>query len=158
MSGPVTVKFEGGPELEAAFKSLMDDFDASKATVKNVMRRGLKDAIQPMADLANELAPDDPATPGGLNQSYHVGTQLTARQRGLAKLEPKDFVTVYMGTTDPAGVQTEFGNSHQSPQAHVRPAFAQEALNTINRVAGSLKDQLAKAVTRAQRKALRSTP
>lgn len=151
----VTFKVHGLRELDAGFKSLADDFDASKATVKNTMRAGMKDALQPMADRANQLAPNDPETPGGLSQSYHVGTQLTPRQKRLAKKEPKDFATVYMGTTDPAGVPQEFGTVNHPAQPHIRPAFAQEARATIDRLAQTLRARLDKAIARARRKTLK---
>ncbi len=82
MSGPVTVKFEGGMELDAAFRSLMDDFDASKATVKNTMRRGMKEALVPMADAAEANAP---LLTGHLRDSITEGTKLTSRQSRLEK-------------------------------------------------------------------------
>lgn len=156
MSGPVTIKIEGLRELDAGFRSLVDDFDASKATVKNTMRRGLSEAIEPMADVARNLAPDDPETGGkDLQASITVGTRLTPRQRALAKAEPKSFVVVYMGTADPAGVQQEFGNVNHGPQSFMRPSFQQEAMKTIERVAGSLRKHLDKAISRARSKTLK---
>jgi len=152
MSAPVTVKFEGGRELDAALKSLADDFDASKTTVKNVIRRGLKEALVPMADAAEANAP---VLTGHLRDSITEGTKLTSRQARLAKREPKDFVTVYMGPNDPAAVPQEFGTVDQPAQPFMRPAFAAEAQATIGRVGTAIRAQLDKAVARAQRKAMK---
>ncbi|MFA5897936.1 MAG: HK97-gp10 family putative phage morphogenesis protein [Hyphomicrobium sp.] len=51
-----TFKIEGLKELDAALGEL------SKATARNVTRRVLIKAAQPMVDEASRLAPDDPAT------------------------------------------------------------------------------------------------
>jgi HK97 gp10 family phage protein len=153
MSGPVTVKFEGGMELDAAFRSLMDDFDASKATVKNTMRRGMKEALVPMADAAEANAP---LLTGHLRDSITEGTKLTSRQARLEKQrDDKSFVTMFMGPNDPAAVPQEFGTFDQPAQPFMRPAFQAEAQGTITRLAGALKAQLDKAVSRAQAKALK---
>jgi hypothetical protein len=128
-----------------------------KATAKAVLRRvGIK-ALQPMADTANQLAPDDPETGGNdLSGSYIVGTKLNARQAGMARRDQdKAFVTVYMGTNDPAGVQQEFGNVNHGPQAHVRPAFEQHAQSTIRAVAAELGPEIEKTAARARARALK---
>ena len=152
----VHMKIVGGRELEAGFRSLMDDFDVSKTTVKNTMKRGLVEALQPMADVASSLAPDDPETGGNdLRHSIVAGTKLTPRQARLAKKDSKNFVTVYAGTADPAGLYQEFGTVNHGPQPFMRPAFAQEAKATIDRVVGALQKQLAKATARAKAKALK---
>lgn len=114
----VSVKFSGGRELDKALAEL-----GSKALAKGVLTRVGKKRMQPIADRANQLAPDDPATPGGLNQSFVVGTKLNKRQASLAKRAGKDFVEVYAGTNDPAGVQQEFGNVNHGPQPMLRPAW-----------------------------------
>lgn len=149
MSDVVTLKIAGLREMDAALGEL------SKAVAKNTLIRVGKKALQPMADVANALAPDDPETPGGLKGSYVVGTRLNARQKRLAKKEPKDFATVHMGTNDPAGVQQEFGNVNHGPQAHIRPAFQQEARPTIDRVARGLEPEIDKSVARARARALK---
>jgi hypothetical protein len=146
----VTMKIEGLRELDAALREL------TKATARNTLVRVGKAALQQMAEVANSLAPDDPTTGGtDLSGSYIVGTKLNPRQKRLAKREPKNFATVYMGTNDPAGVQQEFGNVNHPPQPHVRPAFAQEAQGTIDRVAKGLKPEIDKSVQRARARALK---
>lgn len=121
----VSVKFSGGRELDKALAEL-----GSKALAKGVLTRVGKKRLQPIADRANQLAPDDPATPGGLNQSFVVSTKLNKRQASLAKKAGKDFVEVYAGTNDPAGVQQEFGNVNHGPQPMLRPAW-EEGKNSL---------------------------
>lgn len=153
MSGPVRFRVEGLRELDAGFASLRDDFDMSKGAVKNVMKRGLMDALVPMADAAEALAPK---LTGHLAETIDEGTKLTRRQARLNRSrDDKSFVEVFMGPNDPAAVPQEFGTVDQAAQPFMRPAFAAEAQNTIGRVGTSLKGQLDKAVLRAQRRALR---
>ncbi len=56
MGSIVTVRVEGLAELDASFGEM------KKATARNVMRRALIAAAQPMVDMASRLAPDDPKT------------------------------------------------------------------------------------------------
>jgi HK97 gp10 family phage protein len=145
-----TVRVEGLRELDAALGEL------SKATAKNTLVRVGKAALEPMAEVARSLAPDDPETGGNdLKTSIVVGTKLTPRQKRLAKKEPKSFATVHLGTADEAAVPQEFGTSQHGPQPFMRPAFAQEARPTINRVAAGLKPEIDKSVQRARARALK---
>ena len=146
----VTIKIAGLRELDAA----LGEF--KKTTAKAILVRVGKVALEPMAEVARALAPDDPETGGNdLKASIVVGTKLNPRQKRLAKKEPKDFATVYMGTADPAGVSQEFGNVNHGPQSFMRPAFAQEARSTIERVADGLKPEIEKTAARARARALK---
>jgi HK97 gp10 family phage protein len=146
----VSMKIAGLRELDAALGEL------SKAVAKNTLIRVGKAALEPMAEVARSLAPDDPETGGNdLRHSINVGTKLTPRQKRLAKKEPKDFATVYMGTVDPAGVPQEFGTVNHPPQSFMRPAFSQEARPTIDRVATGLKPEIDKSAARARARALK---
>jgi len=154
VSGPVNFKVQGLKELDAAFGEYIEAFDVSKATAKNVMKRAAIDAITPMADLAESLAP---VLTGHLRDSITEGTKLTARQARLNRArDDKSTVEVSMGTSDPAGVQQEFGNAHQQAHPFMRPALDAQTEPTINRVSGSFKVQLDKATARARRKALKA--
>lgn len=147
---PVTVKIAGLREMDAALGEL------SKAVARNTLIRVGKSALEPMAEVARALAPDDPNTGGqDLHRSINVGTNLTPRQKRLAKREPKDFAAVYMGTADPAGVLQEFGTVNHGPQSFMRPAFSREAQGTIDRVAQGLKPEIEKAAARARARALK---
>jgi len=154
MSGPVTFKIEGGLELDAAFGEYIEAFDVSKATAKNVLKRGLVDALVPMADLAESLAPK---LTGRLQDSITEGTKLTSRQARLNRdSDDKATVNVFMGPNDQAAVPQEFGTFDQPAQPFMRPAFQSEAQATIDRTAKSIKTELDKATIRAQRKALKA--
>lgn len=154
MSSPVKVKLEGLRELDAAFGEYIDEFDVSKATAKNVIKRALIDALVPMADLAESLAP---VLTGRLRDSIVEGTKLTSRQARLNRQrDDKSFVEVFMGPNDQAAVPQEFGTFDQPAQPFMRPAFETEAEATLGRVRGAVTVQLDKATVRAQRKALKA--
>jgi HK97 gp10 family phage protein len=144
-----TMRIEGLRELDAALGEL------PKASAKAVLRRvGIK-ALQPMAETARSLAPDDPATGGNdLKASIVVGTKLNKTQAKLArKDEGKAFTSVYMGTNDPAGVQQEFGNVNHGPQPFMRTAFSQDAEGAIKIVAESLGEEITKTAARVAKRA-----
>lgn len=90
------VHFKGGRELEAALRDL-----GKKATAKNVARRALRKAAEPIREEAVRLAPDDPATGQGryLKEAIQIG--LLANRRALvgeiAPLNRADAVYAYVG-------------------------------------------------------------
>lgn len=144
-----TVRVDGLRQLDQALAQF------TKATAKGVLRRvGIK-ALGPMADTAASLAPDDPETPDpDLESSVTVGTKLNKRQASLARRDDgKAFVTVYMGTNDPAGIQQEFGNQNHGPQPFMRPAFDQHKHGAIKIVAEELGAEIDKTAKRVAARA-----
>lgn len=148
MPSPVTVKFEGGRELDRALGELAAEY--GRASGKAVIRRVLDKALQPMAETARQLAPDDPATGGNdLKASIAVGGKLTPRQASIARKDQnKALVTRYMGTADPSGIQQEFGNVNHGPQPFMRPAFAQHAESTIKAAGTEMGPEIEKTGAR----------
>lgn len=150
------VKVEGLRELDKALGEL------SKGVARNALRRvGLK-ALEPMAERARQLAPDDPATGGDdLVSSIGVGTRLNKRQARLTRRAlrsgeaEKHFAEVYMGTNDPAGLQQEFGNINHGPQAFMRPAFDEGDRGAIDIVAKELGAEIERSAARAAKRAAR---
>lgn len=152
-----TMHIEGLSELDATLGALAAEY--GKPAGKAVLRRVGTKALQPMAETARRLAPDDPATPNpDLESSIAVGTKLTARQSRLARKEQgKALVTVYMGTSDPAGIQQEFGNVNHGPQPFMRPAFDQHAEEAIGIVAKELGPEIERTGVRlAKRRAAKA--
>jgi hypothetical protein len=138
-------KLEGLKELDEALKEL------PKATARNVLLRTLKEQGQPIADAGEANAP---RLSGKLADSYTVGTKLSRRQKGLHKKE--SMVEVFVGPTPhPKSVQTEFGNSHQAPHPHLRPAWDGNVMRVLDGIKTSLAEQIEKARARLARKAAR---
>lgn len=138
----VSMKFEGGKDLEAAL------FGLRRAASKAVAKRVLLKAGAPIAAAGAANAPEDS---GALAESYGVGVKLTNRQaqrnrRGSA-------VEVYVGPNDPAAIQTEFGNDHQSAQPHLRPAWDAEKNGALNGIAADMWAEIEKTAARAAKRA-----
>lgn len=152
-----TMQISGLRELDAALGALAEEY--GKPAGKAVLRRVADKALQPMAETARSMAPDDPVTGGNdLKASIAVGGKLTKRQASMARKDQnKSTVTRYMGTADPAGVPQEFGTVNHGPQPFMRPAFEQEARPTIDRVGKELGPEIEKTAARlAKRRAAKA--
>lgn len=138
-------KVEGLSELKEALDEL------PKATSKNVLLRTLKEQGQPIATAGAANAPRDK---GKLAASYAVSTKLSRRQKKLHSKESP--VEVFIGPSPhPKGVQTEFGNAHQAPQSHLRPAWDANWRGVLDNITRVLTEQIEKARARLARKAAR---
>ena len=152
-----TVRVEGLSELDAALGALAAEY--GNAAGKGVLRRVADKALQPMAEAARQMAPDDPATTGSdLKASIVVGGKLTKRQAALARKDQnKSTVTRYMGTADPAGVPQEFGTVNHGPQPFMRPAWDAEKDGALKIVADELGPEIEKTAARlAKRRAAKA--
>lgn len=155
MAGPVSIKIAGLREMDAALGEL------SKATAKNTLIRVGKQSLEPMAEVARSLAPDDASSgPPDLHRSIAVGTKLTKRQAALRKKrDDKSFAEVFVGATESVNAYAhlvEFGTVDTAPQPFLRPAFQQEAKGTIDRVASGLRPEIEKSAKRAAARALKA--
>lgn len=140
------VRIDGLRELEAALANL------PKATGKNVLRRVLKKAAEPIAADAEANAPRGT---GHLVRDVAVASRLTKRQAGLARKEGKSDVEVHIGVRDPAGVQNEYGNINHGPQPFMRPAWDANKDAALRSISDDLGTEIEKAAARLARKAAR---
>lgn len=143
------MRVSGLSEMDAVLGEL------GKSTGKAVMRRTLKTSAQPMADIANSLAP---VLSGDLSTSFNYSTKLNKRQgRMHRKMFKNDKATVegFVGSSDPAALQQEFGNQNHGPQPSLRPAWDRDKVPLVNRIGGILGTEIDKAALRAARKAAR---
>ena len=138
-------KIEGLKELEEALQEL------PKATGKNVLKRALMDAGQPVLDAARSAAPQ---LSGALQRSHTVGTKLTRSQK--KENTPESTVEVYVG---PSGlvqaITQEFGTRVAPAQPFMRPAWDANKVRALLMVRDSLADEIEKARARLARKAAR---
>lgn len=119
------IKIKGLKELDRALGEL------PKLTAKAVLRKILKEAGEPLASAARQ---NSPRLTGHLIETVDVGTKLSRRQATLHRKETKDsrdFSEAFVGTTDPAGMQDEFGNKHQPAQPWLRPAWDAQKQNVL---------------------------
>lgn len=143
-----TVKVEGLRELEAALA------DLPRATGKNVLRRVLKKAAAPIESTAEALAPH---LTGTLERNINMGSRLTRRQAQMVrKADSKSSAEIHVGTADPAGIQTEFGNVNQAAEPWLRPAWDQNKQAALDMIASDLGEEIGRASARLARKAARA--
>lgn len=139
------VSVEGFRDLDRALKEL------PRATGKNVARRTLRNAGQPIADAAAAAAPVDQ---GHLRDSYAVSTKLNPTQRKQHR--KRDPVEMFIGTNDPAGVQTEFGNIRVTAQPHFRPVWDAGRHKVLQDIQKTLGKEIQKSAERLARKAAKA--
>jgi Bacteriophage HK97-gp10, putative tail-component len=140
--------FLGGKQVEAALMQL-----GTAATAKNVSRRALKKAADP---ILKAYQAGTTVKTSALVDSEVVGTKLSKRQASMNRRLGKAEVEVHVGTADPAGIQEEFGNRRQAANPALRPAWeahgGQVALDNIGK---EHRTEIEKAAARAARKALK---
>lgn len=146
----IIVELEGFSELEEALDLL------SKAAGKGVLRRGLKNAAEPMAELMRGNAPEDE---GELRDSIGVSTKLSKRQSAAHRKMFRDdraSVEMFVGAGPlPQAHLSEFGSVHNAPAPFVRPAWDQDKRALLDRLGKDLWAELSKSIARAERKAAR---
>lgn len=169
MARGTTVKTEGFKELERALAEL------PRATAKNVSRRALMRAGQPVADKARELVAVDS---GGLRDSIVVSTRTTGKpgasefaavmraggtrkEAGAAMRSAagggRSVVTVYIGAGQlPHAHLVEFGSINNSPHPYLRPAWDEGKQQVLDDIRAFMGEEIEKAAQRAARKALKT--
>lgn len=149
----VTVQVEGLSALEQALGQL------PQATAKNILRRTSRAALEPMAEVARQLAPDDPVTGAPDLRTSIAVSHRHKSGRALRLALSAHSVTTFMGPTKggyPQAIMQEFGTEHHPPQPFMRPAWDQEAEATLERVRVGLGDEIRKAADRLARKQARA--
>ena len=141
-----TFKFEGGRELDAALAKL------PTATAKNVGRRVLKARAKPIRDDAEANAP---SFTGRLQDDVKIGTRLTRRQSAMNRRLGPEEVEVHVGVSDPAGLQTEYGNEHQPAEPWFRPAWDSNVSGALRGIGEDMWTEISKSAKRLARKAAR---
>ncbi|MDB6177934.1 HK97 gp10 family phage protein [Paracoccus sp. Z330] len=149
----VTVDVEGFAELERTLDNL------SKAAGKGVLRRALKKAAQPTADLASSMAP---VRTGNLARSVIVGAKLDGRQARIHRRmfrDDKSSVEMFVGPSYLSGDGgrhghlVEFGTWKMAAQPFMRPAWDQDKRAMLDRLSEELWAELEKAIRRAEKRA-----
>lgn len=142
----VRMKVEGLKGVDRALE------DLPAATAKNVARRVLKKAAQPLIRSAKSRAP---VAHGDLKNSIGVSSRLTRSQRRFRNRK-KDVVELYVGpSADPASHLQEFGSSIHSAQPYMRPAWDTNKRGMLDIVEAEIWQEVAKAAKRAARKRAR---
>lgn len=138
----MTVKLEGFRELDKALGEL------PKATARNVLKRTLMKAADPVEKAAQENAPQET---GKLERSVVVGTKLTRRQQRDIKYT-KSFTEVYIGTALGRGMFTEFGTFKDHPQLWFSRAWSATQGQALEIISTTLGSEIEKAAARLAKK------
>lgn len=140
-----SVTIEGLSELLEALQEL------PKATNKNVLKRTLIKAGQPIADEAKSHAR---TLTGALQRSFGVSSSLSSRQKAENKKEST--VEVYAGPGALVqAITEEFGTAHSSPHPMLRPAWDSNKTSSFKSIRDDLAEEIEKARKRLARKAER---
>lgn len=147
-----TVRVTGFAELEEALNNL------KRTTAKNVVRRVLRAAAEPIADQAASLAP---VSSGRLSFSVTVSTQGTRRAQ-WKKAGGPGAVVVAVGPSGGTGVLNyatfvEFGTVDTPAEPYMRPAWDSGKFRALEGIGTGLRIEIDKAIARAARKAARVT-
>ena len=134
--------------LRALERGLME---MSRATGKNVLKRALIEAGEPIAAAARRRAPH---LSGYLKASIDTGTKLTKRQRRLHRKQSAVEVYVGAGGLPQAHLQ-EFGSGRHGAQPFLRPAWDGGRMQALNSIKAALARQIEKAAARIARKKAR---
>ncbi|RJP54168.1 MAG: hypothetical protein C4583_03295 [Anaerolineaceae bacterium] len=140
---------EGLKELDEALVGLAEEFSPRNA--RNVLRSALRDGGQIIADAGEANAP---RLSGKLADSYMVGGKLSRRQKSQHRKE-SDIETFVGPTPHPKSVQTEFGNAHQAPHPHLRPAWDGNWRRVLDHIVMRAKERLESTRKRLVKKAER---
>lgn len=145
----VTLKLEG---LEQTNANLLE---LSKATSRNVLKRVLLAAGEPVANAAAQLAP---TKTGRLAFSLSVSTQLTRRQRQARPKENE--AEAYIGPAGGNGALnyasfTEFGTIDTPANPFMRPAWESNRGIALGLIHSGLIREVDRAAARAARKVAR---
>jgi HK97 gp10 family phage protein len=148
------LKFEGAKELEAGLMEL------EGVTALKVVRAALGSSLKPVMESAKGRVAH---VTGKLMRSIGIGFRLTRRQKSQRQpIVSASGVEAYVGPgvvggryDGRAGHLVEFGTSHSRPQPFMRPAWISNLEVVFNSLAAEMKKELAAAVRRCQRKALK---
>lgn len=146
----MTVKLRGFRELERKLA-----VDLPKATARNVLRRVAKGALEPMADLAAQKAPEER---GILSFSIVVSEGRTRRARTFFRRVRG--VEMAMGPASGLGAtyyasHVEFGTIDTPAQPYMRPAWDTGKQSALDYVEDNLWREIDRAVGRAAKRKAR---
>lgn len=141
-----TIRVEGLRELKEAIEE-----ELPKATGKNVIRRALLAAAEPIESTAQALAP---VKTGTLRDRITVSTKLSSHQRKGYQKESQ--FEAYVGPPPLLqAITSEFGTVNQQPIPFMRPAWSANKTKALDLFKKTLEEELEKARARIARKLAR---
>lgn len=142
-------KMDGLKDSEANLKKL------KQGTGRGVMRRTLRKAAKPLADLMAYYAPDDPDTAvDDLTQSIKISSRLTRSAKRMARLNGSTAVETFVGPASHAfhGFFQEEGTRHHAPRPFMRPAWEEDKMALAERIKRQLALEIDATLARLAKK------
>jgi HK97 gp10 family phage protein len=155
----MAIKIEGLKDLDAALQAL------AKSTSVRVARRGMAQALEPVADHARGLAPRSASNKKHMADTVGVSHKLTpAQAKGARGNDGPNEVSMFVGAKDPKAHLVEFGTGprrHKSgkfvgvmpAQPFMRPAWDANREKVLETFAGFIAAEIEKTVARAAKRA-----
>lgn len=104
---------------------------------KNLIARSLRKGAEPIRAGAEQLAPDDPTTPGSrIKEGMMITVSDQTAEGATAKIGPSR--KAFFGQFE------EFGTSHQAAEPFLRPAFDEKQEEAIRLVGEDLAEGIEK--------------
>lgn len=134
------VKVEGMKSVEEGL------FKLKPSTAKSVTKRGMKKSLEPMREMAEDLAPKKTLE---LSDSIKISSKVTRAHRG----DQKSDVEMYMGPgAGTKGVVQEFGSIDQDGTPYMRPAWDAKHRSTLSSFVDFMRGAVKKSVARHEAK------
>ena len=140
----MTFRLDGFAELDRALGQL------PKATAKNVIKRTLKKAGNPILEAMESFAPKDT---GYLAHSFGISFSLNPSQRRSARHEAKSFAEVHIGSRRQSfAAFHEYGTFEMQPSPFMRPAWEANKDRALDIIKVELGGEIEKAAKRYAKK------
>lgn len=123
--------------------------ELSKSTERRLLRQIAVDALQPMQQMAKDLAPYEE---GALRESIVIGTTLSKGARRAQADEPQRGVRVFIGTSNRKAVPLEFGSLRARAFPFFRPAFEAKGRAALDYVIDNVWAVVSRAAERAAKR------
>lgn len=150
--GPISFRFEGGRELEAAFAEL-----GSRSTRKRTAERGLTKSAEPIRADAEDRAPE---LTGRTAERVEIGKPA---KRSDARSRDRDLVEVFVGISNRdrpfqplIASMLEFGGQNNDAQPFMRPAFDSKAQAALTEIAADQWAEIRKSAERLAKRRARA--
>lgn len=155
------IRIEGMKELDRALQKL------KAGTARNVVKRGLEAALQPVASAAKANAPRTNRTGDGyvhLADTIVVSAKLNEQESKFAHRLPRTVTQMYVGADSPHAHLIEFGTGPRhhksgrfvgsvSPEPFMRPAWEANKDAVLASLVASVRAELEKTIARAAKAA-----
>ncbi len=130
-------------ETIQGLSALMDSLGRLPSALdqKQILAASLRAAAAPIATRMEELAPDDPLTPGSRLAEIAVSVVQQTSEHAVAKIGPEANAELRVSQ---AGLGIEYGSAHEAARPYARPAFDAGKAEALDILGGELASRIIK--------------